>query len=75
MKVTITISGTGLDPGFSFTLGLQPGVTQFAKVKYEDLFQVTVIEKVKVGKSSIEPGTETQDNSYKIPVKPQKDTK
>lgn len=69
MKVTITISGTGLDPGFSFTVGLQPGVTQFAKVKYEDLFQVTVIEKVKVGKSSIEPGTETQDNSYKIPVK------
>lgn len=69
MKVTITISGTGLDPGVSFTMGLQPGAIQFAKVKYEDLFQVTVIEKVKVGKSSIESGTETQDNSYKIPVK------
>lgn len=54
------------DPGFSFTVGLQPGVTQFAKVKYEDLFQVTVIEKVKVDKSNVNPGSETQDSSYKI---------
>lgn len=68
MKVTITISGTGLDPGFSFTVGLQPGVTQFAKVKYEDLFQVTVIEKVDAGKSNTNPGSETQDSSYKIPI-------
>lgn len=68
MKVTITISGTGLDPGFSFTVELQPGVTQFAKVKYEDLFQVTVIEKVKVDKSNVNPGSETQDSSYKILV-------
>lgn len=39
---------------------------QHAIVKYEDRFQVKVINKEEIDKSETNPGSETQDSSYKI---------